>query len=226
MPELTTEWLTGFSDVTSATNERTVLAAALPRAAVGHTYPLFFGQDRVFILACLNSLCLDFVARQKVAGLHLTYGYVKQFAVPSLAQTDSPTLWSNGESFRQWTEARVVELTFTAWDVVPFARDLGDGGPPFLWDDQRRDIIRAELDASFFHLYGVERADVDYILESFPIVRRKDEAKFGEFRTKRLILEIYNDLAEASVTGEPFVSRLDPAPGHGRRHPARSDHGR
>jgi hypothetical protein len=77
------------------------------------------------------------------------------------------------------------------------------------------------LDAAYFHLYGVEREDVDYILETFPIVRRKDEARFGEYRTKRLILDVYDRMAAAIAGGDPFDTVLDPPPGHGPTHPDR-----
>ena len=83
---------------------------------------------------------------------------------------------------------------------------------PFHWDPSRRELLRAELDAAFFHLYGIERDDVDYIMESFPIVKRQDEAAHGEYRTKRLILEIYDRMAEAEVNGEEYQTLLDPPP--------------
>jgi len=102
--------------------------------------------------------------------------------------------------------------------MQPFARDLGYDGPPFVWDDERRFIMRCELDALYFHLYGIERDDVDYIMETFPIVRRKDEAAYGEYRTKRTILEMYDEMAALGVHEDPdciaqYVSRLDPPPG-------------
>ena len=117
---------------------------------------------------------------------------------------------------------RVLELTYTAWDLEPFARDLGYDGPPFRWDPERRFLLRCELDAAFFHLYGLERDDVDYIMDTFPIVRRKDEQAHGEYRTKRVILEIYDELAEAIATGRPYQTRLDPPPADPRvAHPPR-----
>ncbi|MFN8017149.1 MAG: hypothetical protein U0P45_03405 [Acidimicrobiales bacterium] len=63
-----------------------------------------------------------------------------------------------------------------------------------------------------FRLYGIEREDVDYIMETFPIVKRRDEAEFGEYRTKRLILEIYDEMAEAERNGTEYKTRLDPPP--------------
>jgi len=84
--------------------------------------------------------------------------------------------------------------------------------PPFRWNAERRFVLRCELDAAFFHLYGIGREDVDYILDTFPIVRRKDEKKYGEYRTKRVILEIYDALADAIRTGQPYQTRLAPQP--------------
>jgi hypothetical protein len=111
---------------------------------------------------------------------------------------------------------RVLELTYTARDLAPCAQDLGYDGPPFRWEEERRCLIRGELDAAFFHLYGLSREEADYILDTFPIVKRKDEQTHGEYRTQRLILEIYDDLQRAMSTGEPYRSRLDPPPGDPR----------
>ena len=87
---------------------------------------------------------------------------------------------------------RVLELVYTAWDLAPFARDLGYEGDPFPWDEERRALLRAELDGIYAHLYGLNRDDFAYILDQFPIVKRKDEAAFGEYRTARLCLEAYD----------------------------------
>jgi hypothetical protein len=109
-------------------------------------------------------------------------------------------------------------LTYTTYDLTPFAVDLGDDGGPFRWDEERRFRMRVELDATFFHLYGIERDDVDYIMETFPIVKRKDEQRYGSFRTKELILDVYDAMAEAIRTGVPYQTILDPPPGQGPRH--------
>jgi hypothetical protein len=105
---------------------------------------------------------------------------------------------------------RVLELAYTAWDLEPFARDVGDEGPPYLWDPARRLVLRAELDAAFFHLYGLSRDDAAYILDTFPIVKKEDEKAHGEYRTKRLILERYDAFAAAAASGKPYVSPLPP----------------
>ena len=79
--------------------------------------------------------------------------------------------------------------------MAPFARDLGYDGPPFIWDEEERCHLRARLDALYFHLYGLSREDAGYVLDTFPIVRRQDEATFGHYRTKDMILAYMNALS-------------------------------
>ena len=49
-------------------------------------------------------------------------------------------------------------------------------------------------------------------MDTFRVVRDRDVKAHGEYRTKRLILEIYDELAEAIATGRPYQTRLDPPP--------------
>jgi hypothetical protein len=101
-----------------------------------------------------------------------------------------------------------------------FARDLGDHGLPFSWDEERRALIRAELDALYFHLYGLDLGEVEHVLSTFDALQRREEKpiNFGEFRTKRLILRRYEAMTEAIGTGKPYQTILDPPPGKGPRH--------
>ena len=80
-------------------------------------------------------------------------------------------------------------------------------------NEERRFLLRCELDAAYFHLYDNERDDVDYIMQTFPIVKRKDEKLYGEYRTKRVILEMYDEMKRAMETGEVYRTRLVPGPG-------------
>ena len=96
---------------------------------------------------------------------------------------------------RDFVLDHVLRLTYTAHDMAPFARDLGYDGPPFIWDEEERRHLRARLDALYFHLYGINRADAGYILSTFPIVQREDETEFGTYRTRDLILAYMNALA-------------------------------
>lgn len=147
--------------------------------------------------ATLNSFALDYVARSAVGGSNLNFFILKQLPIPPPSAFSARPHWAGGDSIAAWMLPRILELTFTAVDMDGFARDLGYEGPPFIWDEERRFWLRAELDAAFFHLYGINRDDVDYIMETFPIVKRKDIAAHGTYRTKEAILSIYDEMAEA-----------------------------
>ncbi len=221
-------WFIGWRDVTDARSSvRTVVACLLPWAAVGHTTPLMLPASSpslaTMLYANLCSFVLDYAARQKIGGVHLTYSYLKQLPVLAPGAYASRTPWDGRTTSENWMCPRVLELTYTAWDLEPFARDVGYDGPPFRWDPERRFLLRCELDAAFFHLYGLSRDDTDYVMDTFPIVRKNDEKAHGEYRTKRVILEIYDAMAEAARTGQPYVTRLDPPPADPRvAHPPKT----
>jgi Eco57I restriction-modification methylase len=209
------DWLLGWRDIARSSDQRTMICSVLPRVAIGHTYPLVLTQSKRIACLFVNlaSFPLDYIVRQKIAGTHLTFGTVNQLPVfPPSAYDDA---------LREFIMSRVLELTYTAWDMEPFARDLGDNGPPFRWDEDRRFHMRAELDALYFHLYGIPRDDVDYIMETFPIVKRKDIQAHGTYRTKEAILRVYDAMAKAADAGATYQTALTPPPGHGLRHPDR-----
>ena len=224
-------WLLGWQNVTDVnTMARTVKFTVFPRVGVGHSFPVMFPtgvpSKVAMIFANFTTFVLDYVARQKIGGVNLTYQYLKQFAVLPPDTYSHPCPWvgplQSAITHQQFLLPRVLELTYTAWDLEPFARDCGYAGPPFRWDEARRFLLRAELDAAFFHLYGLNRDDTDYILDTFPIVRRKDIAQHGTYRTKDTILEIYDAMQEATRTGQPYQTRLDPPPADPRvAHPPR-----
>ncbi len=223
-------WFLGWRDIARSVDERTVIASLIPRSAIGHTSPLLLSdQEPIDIAALYANLCsfaLDYAARQKIGGTHLTYGYLKQFPVLPPATYAESAGWERGTVLRDWILPRVLELTYTAWDLESFATDVGYDGPPFRWDAARRFLLRAELDAAFFHLYGIARDDVDYVMDTFPIVRRNDEKAHGEYRTKRVILEIYDAMSDAAQSGRPYQTRLDPPPADPRiAHPKESRRG-
>ncbi len=200
------KYLIAFRDITNSTNERTAIFTILPFVALGHVAPCLLLKDKKAVHACcivsnINSFSFDFVARQKVGGTHLTYFILKQLPVIP---------YSNYNSHLDIILPLSIELTYTAWDLKPFAEDvleeigpekwnewfpenpLVDGVPqPFRWNEERRFQLRCELDAVYAHLYDISRDDLDYILGTFPIVKRKDEAKYGVYRTRDLIMEYY-----------------------------------
>ena len=219
-------WILCFKKVTSPTNERTLISTLLPRCVANDSVHLLFPTIKnidtgrfLCLQGIMSSFVLDYVVRQKLGGVNLNFYIFGQLPIPSPLTIESHSKWDKSNSYKQWIVPRILELTYTAWDMEPLAKDCGYNGPPFRWDEDRRFLLRCELDAAYFHLYEIERDDVDYIMETFPIVKRKDE-KCGEFRTKRVILEIFDAMAEAIRSGAPYQTRLDPPPADPRvAHP-------
>jgi len=189
--------LLGFRRVARNTDERTCIAALIPFGAASYGWIVSAGPDArelAILEAQYNSFVFDYLVRQFLSQPSIPQGTVQQIptVTPDILSRNSRIL---GNDPAGWISSRAVELSVTGLELVPFADELGVDGAPFAWDPERRERIRAELDAAFFHLYGVNRDDVEYIMDTFPIVKRKDEAAFGEYRTKRLILEFYDELA-------------------------------
>ncbi len=205
-----------FKDVTSPTNVRSMIAAIIPGYGAGNSLPIILGDNEdSFLLAeqaCLlagsfNSVVFDFIARQKIQGQHLNWFIVEQLPVvrPERFEAASFGPKTAGEIVRE----AVLELTYTAHDMAPFARDMGyvdeagDVKPPFRWDEERRLHLRAKLDAVFFHLYGVtDRDDVRYIFSTFPIVERQETEAYGSYRSRELCLGYMNALAAGDPAAE------------------------
>ncbi|MDE2931234.1 MAG: hypothetical protein OXQ27_09945 [Chloroflexota bacterium] len=201
----------GFRLISNPTNERTIAGAIVPWAGFGNSTGLLVydaslvgnGNSQVedssisgsevvsCLVANLNTLCLDFIARQKIQGTNVNWYIVEQ--LPVIAP-DAYDRWFGQTTARALVRDHVLKLTYTAHDLAPFARDLGYDGPPFIWDEEERRHLRARLDACYFHLYGISRADAAYILSTFKIVREKDEAAFNTYRTQNLILAYMNAL--------------------------------
>ncbi|MBN1460438.1 MAG: restriction endonuclease, partial [Armatimonadetes bacterium] len=194
-------WLLGWRDVTDArASARTVVASAIPRVAVGDKYLLMMPSQRftslsACLLANLCSYSLDYVTRQKIGGISLKYYIMKQLPVLPPATYEQQCPWHRAQQMGEWVTGRALELAYTSNDMKAFASDCGYDGPPFGWNPDRRFHLRCELDAAFFHLYGIQRDDVDCIMDTFPIVRKQEERRYGEYKSKRVILEMYDSMA-------------------------------
>jgi len=230
MPDLMHDGRKGlivFRDVARSTDARTAIFSVLPVVPCGHKIPIVVLDPRktcevAYLTTCFSSFIFDYLARQKLGGTSMSFFIIKQLPVLPPSQYAATCTWNDHTLLGDWILPRALELTYTAWDLEPFAKDCGYNGPPFRWNEERRFLLRCELDAAYFHLYDIGRDDVDYIMETFPIVKRKDEKHYGEYRTKRVILEIYDEMKRAMERGEVYRTRLEPGPGdkavaHGER---------
>ena len=194
-----------YKDVTSPTNERTMIAAFIPHVGVVNSAPLVLTSEDVdprrlcCLLANLNSFVLDYVARQKVGNVHLNFFIVKQFPMLSPDRYDDHCPWNRRQTLERWVSDRVLKLTCTAEDMRALGEACGLKDPVRKWKPTERAVLTAELDAAYFHLYGVNREDAEYILSTFTGTRRRDETDTGRFSTAERILEAYDTLAQRTI---------------------------
>jgi hypothetical protein len=228
-------WLLGFRDVTNTTNERTAIFAALPRVGVGNTAPLFLhakgALESLALVGNASAFVLDYVARQKVGGTHLNFHYVKQFPIlppsaygPEALHFIVPrvlelayTAWDLAPLAQDvWEEAdEGLRAAIRAW--VAGARLHSDSPPdwaegpypfhPFVWNEERRALLRAELDAYYARLYGLNRKQLRYILDPQDLTPRELEDILSDYEEVEDPLDekAYRKRVEASrFPGETF----------------------
>jgi hypothetical protein len=198
-------WLTGFRRITRSTDERTVIAAILPLSGTGDPAMVVSSKQpstlRAVLLACLNSLVLDYVARQKISGTDLRNHYFQQLPV-------IPPTAFRPEDLEKICNI-IGQLTFTASDLSHVAGEFGVGVQRSAVADDDRALLRGELDAYYAHLYSLTRDELRYILdpkdvfgegfpsETFRVLKEREEKEFGEYRTRRLVLEAFDKLADS-----------------------------
>ena len=196
-------WVLGFKEITAPTNVRTFIAAILPAVGFGNKVPVLKPEasDRSewLLAANFNATVFDFATRQKIQGQTINLFILEQ--LPVVPFEHYAAIRFGPKTAAEIIKAAVLELTYTAHDMAPFARDMGyvdDAGkvlPPFLWDETRRLHLRAKLDALFFHLYNItSRDDVRYIYSTFPIVERQENETYECYRSLELCLAYMNAL--------------------------------
>jgi hypothetical protein len=158
-------WLLGWRDICRSTDVHTIIASALSRVGMGNNAPIMMVADSVvplagLLVASMSSFVLDFASRFKVGGSHLNLFIINQFPVLPPTTYTQPCPWGSSptsllptpHSLCSWLLPGVLELTYTTWDLAPFAKDCGYNGPPFRWEEEQRCLLRCELDAAYFHL--------------------------------------------------------------------------
>jgi len=192
-----------YKDVTSSTNQRTMIAAFLPKVGAMNSAPLVLTGEKIALrqacclLANINSLAYDFVARQKVGGVHLNFFIVEQLpTLPPEAYAERCP-WQKGVKLEKWISDRVLKLTCTANDMRPLAEAAGLDPPVHKWKEDERALITAELDAAYFHLYGISRPDAEYVLSTFVAAQKVDGEIFGGSSAASRVLAAYDRLSNA-----------------------------
>lgn len=218
-------WFYAWRDV--GPSERTLVGTIIPRTAAGDVAPILLSpcpaSQRCALSAILQSLVVDYAARQK--SNRMSMFIVEQLPALAPEQIACSLAWLNCR-IDDWLSDRLLELSYTNYDLHALASDLGRDHPPFRWNPERRMWLQAEIDAAVLHLYGLDRTQAEWLLDSFTVLRKYEERDHGEFRTKRVVLEVYDEIAAAKQAGRAYQTRLDPPPAdpsccHDRSEPAR-----
>ena len=209
--DASTSWFYSWRDV--GPSERTLVGTTIPLTAAGHKAPILVSKKKPkqlsALVAILSCLVADYCVRQKSNAM--TFFVVEQIAMlPPEKLEDSP-VWL-GIAAQDWLADRVLELSYTNDELAPLAADLGRDHPPFRWNSERRILLQAEINAAALHLYGLNRSQSEWLLDSFTVLRKYEERDHDEFRTKRVVLEIYDEMAAAKQAGRAYQTRLNPVP--------------
>ena len=209
------KWSLCFRAISKPTNERTFVCSPIPNATgVGNSATLLYAERGTMpvasLCAMLSSIVFDYTIRQKVGGKNISTFFVKQFPVLTPDQIPSVMQWQ--------IVKRVAELCYFNHDMDGWAEELWEemseeqraelpqlgAHQPWVYNPERRAILQAELDAIFAHLYGLDTEDLVYILdpedicgkgcinETFRVLKDNELRQYGEYRTKRLVLEAWN----------------------------------
>jgi hypothetical protein len=158
------------------------------------------------LLGNMNSFVFDFCARQKIGGVTLNFFIVEQLPTLPPDTYDQPCPWKPKQKLEKWISERVLKLTCTAEDLLPLADACDFTGGSFKteyqgrlhkWDDADRAQLMAELDAAYFHLYGINRDDAAYILSTFQGLDTATPLLAGPRTKAEHILAEFDKLASA-----------------------------
>lgn len=207
------QWLLGYRKISNATNERTFVSSIIPLPNGAGDSIIYVMIDNVLhsalVQGMFSSLTFDYISKQKMGGSNMSNFITKQLPVLGLDQI--PLEDSKQIIFRVaqlcyfnhdldgWAEELWEELDDTQRAELP---QLGNK-QPFVFDPERRAVLQAELDAIFAHLYGLTTDELRYILDpedicgvgcinqTFRVLKDNEIRQYGEYRTKRLVMEAW-----------------------------------
>lgn len=207
-------WLLGYRKISNATNERTFVSSIIPLPNGAGDSIIYVMIDNVLhsalVQGIFSSLTFDYISKQKMGGSNMSNFITKQLPVLSLEQIPDEMIMP--------IVSRVARLCYFNHDLDGWAEELWNELSPkqqteipelgrkecFIYDPEKRAVLQAELDAIFAHLYGLTTEDLRYILdpedacgkgcinETFRVLKDNELRQYGEYRTKRLVLEAWN----------------------------------
>jgi len=213
------KWFLTYRKITNSANERTSIAAIIPKRPCGDSLILITDLkaiDAALICTNMNTIIFDYVAKLKIPGSNFNHWILKQLPIIPLKKYIPNDI--------NFIVPRMLELVYTACDLRSFAEDMEYHGKPFRWDQNRRPLLRAELDAYYARLYGLSRDELRYILdpkevygedfpgETFRVLKEKEIKLYGDYKTGRLVLEAWDRMQSAIENNIEYVPMTDPPP--------------
>ncbi|WP_058992249.1 Eco57I restriction-modification methylase domain-containing protein [Haloarcula sp. CBA1127] len=202
-----TEYRIGYRNVARATDERTMIAAIVPKGItcletlqsfrpyeividnkeqlnsrpLHNCYNRIFSDEELFAaVALLNSIPFDFLMRTKI-DTHIVKYKLEESQVPRLTDGDE---WFDFI----WTRAARLNCYGDAFEEM---RERLGGVDPVTDEDERRQL-RAEIDAAAFHAYGLGPEAMQFVLDDFHLV---DNPRLMDREYLEMVSEQYHELA-------------------------------
>ncbi|HCM95784.1 MAG TPA: hypothetical protein DIT09_14405 [Glutamicibacter sp.] len=214
-------WFFVFRNIGRATDVRSFIGSVVPRSGVANSAPVMLipGAGNIGIVQpLLSSLAFDYLVRQKLGGTTMNFFIVEQVPLPTPQMISAECPWDIKHTFGSWISTRASELTYTSYSLTGLAEECSWGEDPFVFDIQRRLHLTAELNAGIFHLYEFKRDEVVTVLDSFSVLAAEESKQWGDYRSKKLILEMFDAMQQSVDAGTAYESPLSPPAGQGKRH--------
>jgi hypothetical protein len=194
--KLHSEWSLTFRDTTNViSNFRTFVACIASQTAFNYKAPNLVIDEEdastralksALLLAVINSIPFDYITRVKFYGANLIKNIIDQLPMIDYYKISL---------FKDQIVSRVIKLTYTSDSVKSFADDLNINSQPYIFNKNERHLIKCELDAIVAHLFEIEKVDLEYMLDSFVILRNKEIQQSGSYRTKETVLRMYDEFS-------------------------------
>jgi len=181
------KWFLAIRLITNATNQRTCISTIIPYYPSVNSLNLILGitpENAIYLTSLMNTFVFDYIVRQKLCGTNLNQFIIEQLPIIDLE------LWKKNKSH---IIDKCIELIYTNFELNKFAEDIDYQNSPFKWNSERRFQLKAEIDAFYAHMFKLNRCELEFILESFPLIKKSDVKNYGEYKTKKVILKLFDD---------------------------------
>ncbi|MFB6185988.1 MAG: Eco57I restriction-modification methylase domain-containing protein, partial [Halobacteriaceae archaeon] len=199
---LDSDWMFCFRDIArSHTDFRTALGTIAPAYPSGNKAPILTfdsgdASDVIVFTSIFTSFVFDYALRQSLGGATVNLYILEQLPMPTPEAIDDlqVSMQGSSQSLRKFLTQRGIRLIWTSHSLDQLGEDIGCNEGPFVWEEEERRNLRAEIDATIAKVYDLSQKEFKHILDSFDILRDQEEEEFGEYRRKQECLEMFDQI--------------------------------